>query len=129
MTFRFQRIPLSLHTLPQSIKAGYLNIPVEPYVPNPLCCFKCKQYGHEQNTCRNKMTCARCGQIDHDSKSCNNYTMCELQCKPFCIFERECPRWKVEKRFSSCLIQILHSLSYNYIYIYEVLHFQTLLTI
>ena len=30
------------HTLPQSIKAGYLNIPVDPYVPNPLRCFRCQ---------------------------------------------------------------------------------------
>ena len=28
-------------TLPQSIKAGYLSIPVEPYIPNPLRCFNC----------------------------------------------------------------------------------------
>ena len=30
-------------TLPKSIKAGYLNIPVEPFVPNPLRCFRCKK--------------------------------------------------------------------------------------
>ena len=56
------------HILPQSIKAGYLNIPVDPYAPNPLRCFKCKKYGHGQKIRCNKMTCARCGQIDHDSK-------------------------------------------------------------
>ena len=55
------------HTLPQSIKAGYLNIPVDPYVQNPLRCFRCQKYGREQNTCRNKMTCARCGQVDSKS--------------------------------------------------------------
>ena len=38
-----------------SIKAGYLNIPVEPYVPNSLSCFRCQKYGHGQNTCHNKM--------------------------------------------------------------------------
>ena len=64
------------HTLPQSIKVGYLNSPIGPYVPNPLHCFRCKKYGHGQNTCRNKMTCARCGQIDHDSKSCKNDIQC-----------------------------------------------------
>ena len=49
--------------LPKSIKAGYLNIPVEPYIPNPLCCFNCQKFGHGQNTCRNKLTCAHCGNL------------------------------------------------------------------
>ena len=29
-------------TLPKSIKAGYLNIPFEPFVPNPFICYKCQ---------------------------------------------------------------------------------------
>ena len=68
------------HIPTQSIKVGYLNIPDDPYVPNPLLCFRCQKYGHGQNTCRNKMTCARCGQIDHDSKSGTNYIQC-VKCK------------------------------------------------
>ena len=28
------------NTLPNSVKAGYLNIPVVPYIPSPLRCFK-----------------------------------------------------------------------------------------
>ena len=33
-------------TLSNSVKAGYLNIPVAPYIPNPLRCFKCQKFGH-----------------------------------------------------------------------------------
>ncbi|XP_023214039.1 uncharacterized protein LOC111616909 [Centruroides sculpturatus] len=33
-------------TLPSSVAAGYLCCPVRPYIPNPLCCFKCQQFGH-----------------------------------------------------------------------------------
>ena len=31
--------------LPDSIKAGYLKIPVVHSIPNPLWCFKCHRYG------------------------------------------------------------------------------------
>ncbi|XP_041369636.1 uncharacterized protein LOC121383611 [Gigantopelta aegis] len=85
-------------TLPQSITAGYLNVPVEPFVLNPLRCFKCQKYGHGQNACRGKLTCARCGQFDHDSKRSQQDLLC-INCKgDHFTYSRECPRWKVEKR-------------------------------
>ncbi|GIY89683.1 RNA-directed DNA polymerase from mobile element jockey [Caerostris darwini] len=34
--------------LPSSVKAGYLNCHVRPYVPNPLQCFKCQRFGHSK---------------------------------------------------------------------------------
>ena len=34
-----------------SIKTGYLNIPVEPFIPNPL---RCQRFGNGQKTCRDK---------------------------------------------------------------------------
>ena len=62
---------------PNLIKAGYHNIPVGPFIPNPLRCFKCKKYGHGQNTCPRKLTCARCGQFDHNNnKTCKKYLSC-----------------------------------------------------
>ena len=87
--------------LPPSIKAGYLNIPVEPFIPNPLCCFKCQRFGHGQNTCRGKFICARCGLPDHDSKTCTKDIIC-ANCKGnHCAYSRECPRWKFEKQIGS----------------------------
>ena len=81
-------------TLPNSVKAGYLNIHVVPYIPNPLRCFKCQTFGHGQNTCRSRLTCARCAQVDHDSKTCQYYA-----------FSRECPRWKVEKQVQQVKVE------------------------
>ncbi|XP_041376818.1 uncharacterized protein LOC121389287 [Gigantopelta aegis] len=84
-------------TLSDSIKAGYLNISVVPYIPNPLRCFKSKKIVHGQTTCRNRLTCARCGQFDHDSKECQNDMAC-TNCKgKHCAYSRERPKWKVEK--------------------------------
>jgi hypothetical protein len=92
-------------TLPQSVKAGYLNIPVEPYIPNPLRCFKCQKFGHGQNACRNKLTCARCGQSDHDSKECKNTIIC-INCKGnHFAYSRECSKWKTEKRVQQVKIE------------------------
>ena len=89
---------LTFNILPPSIKAGYLNIPVEPFIPNPLRCFKCQRFGHGQKTCRGKLICARCGLPDHDSKTCTKDIIC-ANCKGnHCTYSRECPWWKFEKQ-------------------------------
>ena len=84
--------------LPKSIKAGYLNIPVDHFVPNLLRCFKCHKYGHGQNTCRGKLTCVRCGQFDHDSKTCTMYLSCTNCREHHFAYSRECLRWQMEQR-------------------------------
>ncbi|XP_041377291.1 uncharacterized protein LOC121389706 [Gigantopelta aegis] len=95
-------LTFNVPTLPQSVKAGYLNIPVEPFIPNPLRCFKCQRFGHGQNTCSGKLTCAL---LDHDSKTCKNDVLC-LNCKGnHCAYSRECPRWKLEKRVQQVKVQ------------------------
>ncbi|XP_041349432.1 uncharacterized protein LOC121368750 [Gigantopelta aegis] len=81
-------LSFNVPTLPTSVKAGYLYIPVVRYIPNPLRCFKCQKFGYGQNTCRNRLTCARCGQFDHDSKTCQNDMIC-TNCKgKHCVLAR-----------------------------------------
>ena len=38
-------ITFGLPTLPQCIKLGYLRIPVEMHIPNPMRCFVCQRFG------------------------------------------------------------------------------------
>ena len=35
---------------PTSLIAGYLTVPVRPYVPFPMPCFKCHRFGHGKDT-------------------------------------------------------------------------------
>ena len=44
LTFDFPKPPTSL-------RAGYLTVPVRPYVPFPMRCFKCHKFGHGKDKC------------------------------------------------------------------------------
>ena len=82
--------------VPSSLKIGYMNIRVDAYIPNPLRCFKCQEYGHGSAKCKGKERCSRCGQ-GHPVTECNE--------KPFCVHcstdhsasDKTCPRYKKEK--------------------------------
>ena len=89
--------------------AGYLNIPVDPFIPNVLRCYKCQKYSHGHNTC-GKLTCARCGQFHHDSKTYKHY-LSGINCKGHHFaYSRECPKWQMEKRVQ--LVRVEKRLSF-----------------
>ncbi|GFW57089.1 uncharacterized protein TNCV_1116171 [Trichonephila clavipes] len=56
--------------LPTTIKAGYINCKIRPYIPNPLHCFRCQRFGHSQTSCRGQLTCSRCASAGHSSTDC-----------------------------------------------------------
>ena len=79
--------------LPDTIK-----IPIVPFIPNPLWCFKCHRYGQGGNACHGKVTCAWCGQVDHKNKTCTNAISC-ANCKgSHFAYSRKCPKWKQKKQ-------------------------------
>ncbi|KAG1677305.1 RNA-directed DNA polymerase from mobile element jockey [Nymphon striatum] len=83
---------------PKSIKAAYLNIKVERYIPNPLRCFKCQKFGHHQTSCKGEAACGKCGGANHSDDSCENAPLC-LNCKgAHPSFSRECPNFILEKQ-------------------------------
>ncbi|KAM7313523.1 uncharacterized protein ISCGN_003385 [Ixodes scapularis] len=47
-------------SLPEVVRAGYLQCRVRPYVPNSLRCFKCQRFGHGSRSCRGTNKCAKC---------------------------------------------------------------------
>ena len=45
---------------PKDICIGYLRVKVEPFIPNPLRCFKCQKYGHGAQRCSSAAVCPKC---------------------------------------------------------------------
>ncbi|XP_071092548.1 uncharacterized protein [Haliotis cracherodii] len=78
----------STPTVPSSIKAGYFNIGVEVYVPNPLRCFKCQHFGHGAKSCTAKTRCSRCSG-PHEGTECTN----EIKCANCSGYRRSVPSY------------------------------------
>ncbi|KAM7312172.1 cytochrome P450 2J5 [Ixodes scapularis] len=84
-------------TLPQTVKAGYLQCRVRPYVPNPQRCFKCQRFGHGSRNCRGRDTCAKCSSKEHVADVCDNEPHCANCGGNHPAYSRSCPVWKDEK--------------------------------
>ena len=39
---------------------------VGQYIPNPLRCYKCQKYGHDEDNCGGREVCGKCGQQNPD---------------------------------------------------------------
>ncbi|XP_046338071.2 uncharacterized protein LOC124119567 [Haliotis rufescens] len=100
----------SLSVLPTSIKAGYFNIGVEVYVPNPLRCFKCQQFGHGAKYCRNNAACFRCGGA-HDSSECTNTINCVNCSGGHMASSKFCPKFEYETKILK--IKCNNNISYH----------------
>jgi len=90
-------LTFGLTVLPTHIKCGWMRLPVDLYVPNPLRCFQCQRFGHHRANCRRKETCARCGTEGHGDRGCEEPARC-INCKgSHSAFSRDCPQWKKEQ--------------------------------
>ena len=97
-------------TLPQSLKAGYLNLKVEPYIPNPLRCFRCQRFGHHQKACKRVPVCFKCGSSEHDHTGCNGPLLCVSCGGDHAANFNKCPAWLKEREI--CRIKVLQNLSF-----------------
>ena len=84
--------------LPKEIKAGYLNVKVDQYIPNPLRCFQCFRFGHPKERCKRTAICAKCGSEDHtDDRQCTKEAKCVNCSGDHSAFSKDCPKWLEEK--------------------------------
>ncbi|GFU79619.1 putative RNA-directed DNA polymerase from transposon BS [Trichonephila clavipes] len=87
--------------LPPTIKAGYLNCKIRPYIQNPLRCFNCQRFGHSQTSVRGQLTCSRCASVGHASTDCSLEPKCINCFKPYTADSKLCPKWKSEKQIKT----------------------------
>jgi len=84
--------------VPEDLQIGYIRVPVTPYIPNPLRCFKCQRFGHGEKGCNKEAVCARCAETGHTDKGCEKPVKCSNCLAAHCAFSKDCPRWKAEKQ-------------------------------
>ncbi|XP_071091237.1 uncharacterized protein [Haliotis cracherodii] len=99
----------SVTTLPKFIKAGYFNIGVEVYVPNPLRCYRCQKFGHGAKTCTNKARCFRCSET-HESSECTNEISCANCNGEHLSSSKSCPAFDRENK----ILRIKHTNNISY---------------
>ncbi|GFW95758.1 uncharacterized protein TNCV_19891 [Trichonephila clavipes] len=89
-------LTFSTPELSQSVKAAYLNCPVQPNIPNPLRYFQCQRFEHSKTVCRGQPTCSRCAEVGHDSADCKG---------DHSSLSRSCPTWISEKEITAVKIK------------------------
>lgn len=107
----------SLSVLPKEIKLAYTRAPVRPWIPNPLRCYNCQEYGHGRDNCRKPGRCEQCGERGHTGDSCEATEPMCVNCSNASKDEvthasnsRECPVWKLEKKIME--VKIREKVSY-----------------
>ena len=97
--------------LPKEIKVGYMNVKVDPFIPKPLRCYKCQQYGHGATRCTHEQRCSRCGATDHKHEDCSNEPNC-IHCETnHPTSSPKCPRFLKEKQIQK--IRTLENISFH----------------
>lgn len=91
--------------LPTSIKFGFHNVLVKAYIPNPLRCFNCFQFGHTRKFCKNNQICALCSDIFHDNSNCKTGNRCINCGEKHNNWNKDCPKYKQEVAIQTIKIQ------------------------
>lgn len=83
-------LTFNLMQIPETIIAGYVNIRVRQYIPNPLRCRKCQLFGHTKNKCSNEAACDVCSIKDVHNLPCGNTKQCVNCGGSHSSFDRKC---------------------------------------
>jgi len=97
-------------TLPTHINIAYLRVRVEPFIPNPLRCFKCQRFGHHSSACKRDSMCSKCGLPDHGESECTRPPCCANCEGDHPANSNKCPKWLREKEI--CKIKTLQGISF-----------------
>ena len=86
--------------LPKYIRVRYYRVAVSQFIPNPVRCYKCQNFGHTKFNCWKNDVCIKCGKEDHtDSQQCTNEARC-VNCQGnHASNNKTCPKWKRKRKF------------------------------
>ena len=91
--------------LPSDVVVGYAKVQIRAYVPNPMRCFSCQQYGHTAKFCKRRRVCEKCGSAEHDSKDCDSQNLFCVNCEgDHAASDKNCTRMKSEKEILSIMV-------------------------
>ncbi|XP_053382754.1 uncharacterized protein LOC128549641 [Mercenaria mercenaria] len=85
--------------LPSSVKVGYLHTKVTQYIPNPLQCYNCFKFGHNESNCKGEFICHKCKQsgFSHEPDRCKGPLCCVNCGEEHSARSRDCKTWRIEK--------------------------------
>jgi len=63
--------------VPKEVYYGFMRYSIREYVPKPMRCYNCQEFGHMAKVCKGKRRCARCSG-DHE------YGKCGAEVRPKC---------------------------------------------
>jgi hypothetical protein len=104
-------LTFALATPPSRINAGYESCTVSEYIPNPLRCFRCQQFGHGQSACTKAAMCAKCGMPAHGTDDCSRNAHCTNCGGEHPAFAPVCPKFIREKEI--CKVKVTQGLSFT----------------
>ena len=94
---------------PTKLQLDYVTYHVKQYVPNPLICFKCGQFGHPEARCKGEHKCLKCGELKHTGDCMEKCISC-AQLGHSCL-SRQCAVWQKERDI--CALKVEHEIPYG----------------
>ena len=83
--------------IPDMIFIDHSRIKVKKYYHRPTQCFKCFEYGHGHDKCKNPRKCSRCSGEHEPLENCANESHCFLCEGDHSPKSRNCPRYRFEQ--------------------------------
>ena len=88
-------------TLPVEIDIGYEKRNVRQYIPSPLRCFNCFQFGHISDNCTNHSICSKCTSTTHTSQDCTSSVEKCTNCnETHNAFSKDCEKFQIERKIN-----------------------------
>lgn len=98
-------ITFDLPERPQFLKIGYTRLETRDYIPDPIRCFQCQQFGHFRTSCKNVAVCVRCSETEHRPEPCKRGIKCSNCGGPHFASWRICPIYKEEYNIQKLCVQ------------------------